>query len=95
MPLPGERGDVPPDAGQSLFGDIAGERDGVQSSGADRRVGQQGIHIIRALLPALGEDAVFEDGDHQAGVTHLLYRSGLHGAQWITPATVMVPPEHR
>ena len=71
VPLDGERGYVGEDAVQLVGGDVAGERDGVEAGAADGGVGEEAVDVVGGLGPALREEFVFHDGDHEAGVADL------------------------
>src|SRR5450432_2175267 len=79
MPLEGQGGHVANDEVEVLFGNVAGKRDGVQTSAAYGGVAEQGVDGEEAFGPALGEAGVFEDGKHEAGVAGLLDGDGLDG----------------
>src|SRR6516165_7680733 len=68
VPFHGERGDIADDADKGVDGDVAGKRNGVEAGAAHRGVAQEGVERDGAGIPALGEDGVFENGEHDAGI---------------------------
>src|ERR1700723_1631202 len=80
VPFDGERGYVGVDAVHLVGGDIAGKWDGVEAGAADRGVGEDAVDVVGRLGPALGEEFVFHDGDHEAGVADLFDGNGFDGS---------------
>src|ERR1700753_3548379 len=72
FPFEGERGHVADDEVELLFGDVAGEWDGVEAGAADGALAEEGVDGDVAFAPALGKAIVFEDGDHEAVVAGAL-----------------------
>jgi len=75
-----EAGDIAEDADELVFGDITGKRDRVEARAADRGIGEQGIHCEAAFAPALRDDGIFEDGNHETGITSVSNRDFFQGA---------------
>ena len=67
--------------GEMVLADVAGQGDGIEPTGANGGVGQQGIDMEGAFRPPFGQEIVLQHGHHQAGVAHALDRYGLDRAR--------------
>src|SRR5579863_4225960 len=68
VPLDGKRGDVAYDAGKFFDSYVPGKRNSVEAGGADGGVAEKLVERDSALIPALGEQGIFKDGKHHAGI---------------------------
>lgn len=61
---------VEQDAGQFALRDVPGERHGIQPQATYRRIEEQAVYIVQPVLAAaLRQRRIFQDREHQAGVT--------------------------
>src|SRR5271170_4082378 len=72
FPLPGEGCDVAENPLQLFGTDIAWKWHRIETRTANSGVRQQIVCVVRSLRPALGQQFVLHDGDHESRVPYLL-----------------------